>query len=131
MTPARLRAIFQEELALVNREFPRTRGVKLKVRAQHYLPASQRTSRDVAWYDPTTKTVSVVRDALGLPGSSLRGVIRHELGHAADRRIDDPECERRADRLSRQATGKPIRYDRHGLQNAEKGVARRPGWLHS
>ena len=104
--------------------------MRLVLTARHHLPAKDRTPRDLAWYMPSTRTVYLFEAALRRSPGHLRGLIRHELGHAADLRLDAPGCERRADRLALRATGAPIRYTAEGLQHATHGVPWRPSWLH-
>lgn len=112
---------------MVQRTFPWVR-VQLHVVRKHF--EKDAGARDLAWYDPVERSICVVKGALKESESTLIGVLRHELGHAADQRIDEPGSERRADRLSKRATGKAILYDERGLQNTKRGVAKRPGWLH-
>lgn len=130
MTERQARRIFNEERTSFARVFPGASAATFRVYARHYLPAKETTDRDVAWFDIDTRQVGITRRALALSEGALRGVIRHELGHAVDARVGEPGCERRADRLACQASGAPIRYTRSGMQHATHGVARRPNWLH-
>lgn len=130
MTPEAARNLFAEERALFRRVFPSMPRVRLTIRARHFLPASELTPRDLAWYDADRRTLCLMRSALTRSRATLQGVIRHELGHAADEQIDNPGSEWRADALALRATGTPILYDDEGLQNSSRGNPVRPAWLH-
>jgi hypothetical protein len=130
MTPEAARRLFTAERATFRQAFPNMPSVRLVIRARHFLPASELTPRDLAWYDADRQTLCLMRSALARSRATIQGVIRHELGHAADERIDNPGSERRADALALQATGVPVRYDDEGLQNSSRGNPVRPGWLH-
>lgn len=85
--------------------------------------------RDLAWYDPNDHTIYVV-DRLRHFGIGTRlGILRHELGHAADAHLSQRGAERRADAIAERVTGSPIRYDRHDVQNAHRGTVGRPAHL--
>jgi len=130
MTPEAARHLFAAERAVFRRAFPNMPSVRLTIRARHFLPVAELTPRDLAWYDADRQTLCLMRSALTRSRATIQGVIRHELGHAADEQIDNPGSERRADALALRATGVPVRYDDEGLQNAKRGAAERPGWLH-
>jgi len=59
----------------------------------------------------------------------IAGVLRHELGHAYDVRIDDPGAEQRADDLAERVTGEKICYDRGDVQVVGRGAYPRPRHL--
>ena len=130
MTPEAARHLFAAERATFRRVFPNMPSVRLTIRARHFLPASELTPRDLAWYDADRHTLCLMRSALTRSRATIQGIIRHELGHAADERIDNPGSERRADALALRATGTPVLYDAEGLQNSSRGSPVRPGWLH-
>jgi hypothetical protein len=109
--------------------FPHTLHVRVQLRTRHYLPKAELTARDLAWYDANTNTICILRSALKRGENVVRGIIRHELGHAADKNIEKKGSEARADRLAKQATRKPVRYTADGLQNAVYGKPRRPSYL--
>jgi hypothetical protein len=128
VTERELGKIWAQESATFRRAFPRTARVTLALADKHYLPHPR--PRDLAWYAPNERRVYLTRAALRRDAGTVRGLLRHELGHASDGMIDEPGCERRADRLARVATGSPIRYTREGLQSTTRGTTGRPGWLH-
>ena len=124
MTPRRARALFNVEAHRFRAAFPTMPPVRFRIAARHFLPNP--AARDLAWFD--NGVIVLTRAALARSEATVRGILRHELGHAADARIDAPGSEARADRLAGQASG-PVNYDREGLQTTGKGTAR-PGWLH-
>lgn len=128
MTPTQARRIFEEERqTFVRAGFDRATTVRLKITPKHFLECT--VARDLAWYDPEDHTIYLVKRALLCSKAALQGVLRHELGHAVDPRIDDPGAEARADRLAEQATGQPMRYTKDDIQNARFGKIGRPSWL--
>lgn len=132
MTEHELRKIWATELPRFVAAFPAVAGVKLALRVRHYkLTKDERLPRDLAWYDPRCRTVCVMRDVLNRSAGAVRGILWHELGHAADTDIDRSGREARADRLAKRATGVPVRYTAEGLQHASHGHAGRPRWLHA
>ncbi len=128
MTRSEVRAVFAKELELFAAQYPRAAGCRLSIRARHFL--SNPAPRDLAWYDPDAHTVTLTAAALDRSVGSILGIIRHELGHAADYRVDvDRGCEARADRIALAVTGNPIRYTADGVQHATVGTVGRPKWL--
>lgn len=128
MTSARAHEIFREERALFQRRFPWVADVRLFLRRRHIEPNPSR--RDLGWWNPADRTVNLLRSGLTRSEGQIRGILRHELGHAADR-SDAPGHERRADDLAHKATGQPIRYTRReSLQHVTHGKPGRPRWLH-
>lgn len=128
MTSAAAKALFATELAAFATQYPRAKGCRLAIRAKHFLPNPE--PRDLAWYDPDAHTVTLTRAALDRSNGCILGIIRHELGHAADPRVDvDRGCETRADRIALAVTGLPIRYTADGVQHATHGVVGRPSHL--
>jgi hypothetical protein len=127
MTPRATRRIFNQEAARFYAAYPTMRPVRFTLRARHFLPNP--VARDLAWYDPDRREVCLMRTVLAYPEATIRGILRHELGHAADARIDAPGSEARADRLAASASG-PVHYDATGLQTTGRGT-RRPDWLHA
>ena len=74
--------------------------------------------------------ITMTRRVLALPRSNVVGLIRHELGHLADRSIRGG-AEQRADDLAERATGVRVRYDRRDLQTTHNsGRWPRPKHLH-
>ncbi len=127
MTEARAKAIFDEEASIFLEAFPDALRPRFKVRERHFLASP--SDRDLAWYVIETHTVCILRRALNHSQSAVRGIIRHELGHAVDPHPTRAGAEARADRFARQATGSPVRYTADGVQNASRGTPRRPRWL--
>lgn len=128
MTRSEARAVFARELARFAAKYPCAAGCRFTIRAKHFLPRPE--PRDLAWYDPDSHTITLTVAALDRSTGSILGIIRHELGHAADHRVDvDRGCEARADRIAQAVTGSPIRYTADGVQHATVGTVGRPKWL--
>lgn len=128
ITRDRLEQIFEHERRTFARTFPWVENVWLSVHPKHFI--GKPCARDLAWYDPGFLRVCVTREVMRHPEHTVRGLIRHELGHAADLKLDAPGRERRADRLAKKATGRPVLYDENGLQSTTRGKPGRPKWLH-
>lgn len=124
MTPRAARRMFNAEAHRFRTAYPSMPPVRFRIAVRHFLPTPE--ARDLAWYDDGT--VYLTRAALDRSEATVRGILRHELGHAADARIDQRGSECRADRIAARASG-PVRYDADGLQTAARGT-KRPGWLH-
>lgn len=120
--------MFEEERAVFSKTFPDVLRVGLAIIDRHFVDGER--PRDVAWFDEQDNHIYLVRKSLSRSLNCLRGVIRHELGHAVDEHINEDGCERRADYLAELATGVPIRYTKEGLQHATRGEPYRPDWLH-
>ena len=129
MTEPTARRIFNQELRAFTVAFPSCAKVRLVIRARHFEPASKLTDRDLAWFDDDAKTVCLLRKALKRSAGSIRGIIRHELGHACDPSWEPGE-EKRADDIAREVCGSPIRYTKDGVQHATHGNPKRPSELH-
>lgn len=128
MTPEAAKALFATELAAFAAKYPRAKGCQFAIRAKHFLPNPD--PRDLAWYDPDAHTVTLTRAALDRSNGCILGIIRHELGHASDPKVEvDRGCERRADHIAEDVTGKPMRYTADGVQHATHGTVGRPEWL--
>ena len=128
MTRAEAASVFATELERFAAKYPRAKGCRLVIRAKHFLPHPE--PRDLAWYDPAAHAVTLTLAALDRSVGSILGIVRHELGHAADPRVDvDRDCEARADRIALAVTGMPIRYTADGVQHATVGASPRPKWL--
>lgn len=128
ITSRRLGQIFEHERSVFARTFPWVENVWIEIWPEHFI--DRPCARDLAWYDPSFLRVCVVRGILRHPEHTVRGIIRHELGHAADVNLKDAGRERRADQLAKKATGRPILYDANGLQSSSRGKPGRPKWLH-
>jgi hypothetical protein len=121
--------MYATERAKFARLFPWVQNVRLVFLDRHFMENER--PRDIAWYERGERAIFVARKALRERSlNCIKGILRHELGHAADTRLDAPGCERRADRLAEVATGEPILYTEEGLQHATLGVPYRPDWLH-
>ena len=123
-----VRKMFYDERNAFSETFPSVSYTELVFIDKHFF--KDPIERDVAWYDIGEHKIYLVRKALSRSMDCLRGVIRHELGHAADDYIDDPGAEARADRLALEATGEPILYTEEGIQHTTEGRPGRPKWLH-
>lgn len=123
MTERTARSIFNTEAHRFRAEFPSMPAVRFKIVARHFLPNP--ALRDLAWC--VGSAIYLTRAALNRSEATVRGVIRHELGHAADARVDEPGSEARADHLASRIG--PVNYDPDGLQTTGKGGPR-PKGLH-
>lgn len=140
MTEAELFALFLEERTRFARRYPGVAEASLEISE---LPCNRDrrrcAPRDVAecyWSSAPGEgrkhhqRVVIVRRALALPRDNVVAVIRHELGHLADARIDEPGAEKRADAIAVRVGGQPIRYDANDLQTVGPGRPDRPSHLH-
>ena len=116
--------IFAEEASAFAAAFPWLPPVRLVIRTRHYR--ARTAARDLAWYEIDRGEVCLLRAALARSAGSVRGILRHELGHAADLDVRKRGAEARADRLAWIATGAPVRYTADGVQHATHGEAERP-----
>jgi hypothetical protein len=105
--------------------------VDWRVTARPYPGRRRGTVRDLAVCYTRLEVVRIVvtERLLALPRANVVGVIRHELGHAADPDTSRPGAERRADRIAAAVTGTPIRYDARDVQTTGPGVTPRPARL--
>lgn len=137
---ARLRVIFAQERATFARTFPGLARAELVV-VESLCPPSTPACRprDVAECVVGERPrVTLVGRLGGAHEDTIRGVIRHELGHAASwwetragrRPRRGTGAEQWADDLAEHATGDRVRYDREALQTIGAGVYPRPAWLH-
>lgn len=126
MSPAALAALFRRERATFARRFPAASQVTLHLEPKHFVKRPK--ARDFAWYQPDTHSIHVTQRMLEQSPATILGIVRHELGHAVDARLDDAEAEARADALAMKATGTPIRY-LNDVQNASRGQIGRPRYL--
>jgi len=117
---------FYAEADRFGRVYPRVLDVALVVEPQHFL--KDPSYRDLGWYDPKDHTIHLVDRLRQFSPSHRLGIIRHELGHAADDDLGAPGSELRADYLAEKARGQPILYDGDDVQNVSVGV-RRPYYL--
>ncbi|MFH1465601.1 MAG: hypothetical protein ABIO70_14535 [Pseudomonadota bacterium] len=126
MTEKQAKSVFAHELSRFAAIYPVVKGTRLVFRARHYLKHPE--ARDLAWHEADARTVYLLRSALTRSPACLRGIFRHELGHACDPDFG-PGGEARADRIARRVLGVPVRYTRDGVQHATHGAPTRPSWL--
>lgn len=86
--------------------------------------------RNLAYADPDSLSVVMVRRALSLPKENVVGLIRHELGHLSDERIEQARREQRADDIAEYVTGGRVNYDSRNVQTIGRGQYPRPRNLH-
>lgn len=136
---ARIRRLFEAERSRFSRRFPRLASTTLDIADQPCNSDAETCApRDIAWCSWGRRggqktgpmAIHFVRRALTLPRENLVAVLRHEFGHLADDRVDEPGAERRADRIASEVGGELIRYDDQDLQTIGPGSPRRPGHLH-
>jgi hypothetical protein len=120
--------LYEEERDRFSALFPGVLDVDLVFDKVHFF--DKPTPRDVAWYDSSDNCIHLVKAALSRSLACLRGVLRHELGHAVDVRLNEPGAEARADRIALFVTGHPILYTEEGIQHTTHGRPGRPKWLH-
>lgn len=128
-TREQVQAMFLAERKKFARRFPWCKGARLVIHKRQCSPGSRGAYRDVAWAEQDRLVVNVIERFLDLQTGQILGVLRHELGHLADR-SDAPGAEARADALAKAVTGEPICYDEDELQNIYEGKAVRPRHLH-
>lgn len=121
--------LFLRERAVFSAVFPRAARSSLQVVDRRCLESGCGI-RNVADANVSTGRIRVVRRLLDMGESVFVGVIRHELGHICDSRIDAPEAEARADAIAMMVTGEAIRYDANLVQTTSSGEWPRPRWLH-
>lgn len=126
MTTADAHRMFNVERLRYVELSPRAATVRLHVVRKHFLPKPE--ARDFAWYEPDAHRICITRRLLAQPETTVMGVLRHELGHAVDARLNAPGAEARADRIARAATGEAIRYH-NDVQDVARGKVGRPGHL--
>ena len=119
MTKASLARLFRSERRRFALEWPHVAGASLALSDQHYLKRPR--CRDVAWAEPESGEVVLLRRVLELPRANVVGLVRHELAHVADPKASEIQ----ADVIASIVGGKPIRYDRRGIQTIGRG-GRRP-----
>lgn len=129
MTPAAARRVFAAQRALFARLHPRVRGASLHIVDRACPTSAPCAARDLAWM--VGGDVYLLRRALRLPAANVRGLLAHELGHAADDRAYEPRSERRADALAARALGLKVGYDDGDVQALGRGRSPRPGNLHT
>lgn len=136
---ARIRRLFETERSRFARRFPHLASATLDIADQPCNSDAETCApRDIAWCSWGRRgrkrvgpmAIHFVRRALTLPNENLVAVLRHEFGHLADERVEEPGAERRADRIASEVGGELIRYDDQDLQTIGPGSPRRPGHLH-
>lgn len=106
-------------------------GARLQVEDVRCPPTGRCGARDLAWADPASGSIHLLRRALALPWENVVGLLRHELGHLADPLVDRDGAELRADLIAAAATGAPVRYDDAGVQTVHPDASPvRDPWLH-
>ncbi len=86
--------------------------------------------RDLAYADQDDMVVGLLTRALKLSRENVIGLIRHELGHLSDERINYAWREQRADDIAEFVTGRTINYDERNIQTIGPGRYPRPRNLH-
>ncbi len=128
-----LRRIFRIELARFVRVFPDLAGTTLVIKQTRCM-GEHCGFRDLAYQQGSIlegpSVITVNARLARFPIANVRGVIRHELGHACDDRIESPRAEQRADDIAEIVTGQKIRYDKDLVQTVGIGSWPRPRNLH-
>lgn len=128
MTRDEAHQVFERLRGRFAAKHPAMAKVRLRLARKHFL--KHPAARDLAWYEPSERTVYLMERALAGHAGRVSGLLAHELGHAADSDTSRPYAELRADALAKAAIGRPIRYDAGDVQNLEVGVTPRPPYLH-
>ena len=128
MTRDEAHQVFERLRGRFAAKHPAMAKVRLRLARKHFL--KRPAARDLAWYEPSERTVYLMERALAGHAGRVSGLLAHELGHAADSDTSRPYAELRADALAKAAIGRPIRYDAGDVQNLEVGVTPRPPYLH-
>jgi hypothetical protein len=130
VTPAQVGKLFNKERARFARVYPWVADADLVILPGYCTSGKKCHERDLAYAMSKPMHVAIVRRLLDLPDRNVVGVIRHELGHLADKRLSDPGRERRADQIAEYVTGQRINYDANDIQTTGRGRSPRPGYLH-
>ncbi len=131
MTRTEARALFTRERARMAKSFPWVANAKLLFVEGACPGGGSCAKRDFATTQTLTREIRLATRALTLSNANVRGLLLHELGHAADLNVREPGAEQRADDLVEYATGSLVRYDRNSVQTmAKSGTYPRPGHLH-
>jgi hypothetical protein len=135
VTIPELRALFERARTRLAKHNKKIHLATLMLADTYASPGSPGGYRDLAWCDPSYPggpCIYLVRRALALGAHVCEGLLLHELGHCADRRVNTPGREQRADDIAERATGTRVRYDRHNVQTtATRGsIYPRPRHLH-
>lgn len=109
---------------------PEVRHARLKIVNRRCAHGDGCALRDLAWMQGGD--VFLLRRALAHGRDVVRGLLAHELGHAADPDVWLPGSEQRADDIAERATGHRIRYTRRlRVQTFGPGIYPRPSDLHA
>ncbi len=130
MTPRDAKRIFSRERRAFSRYFPHVSKTKLIILDQPCVDSEHCAERDLAYAIQSPPSVTMLRRSLSLPKHNVVGLIRHELGHVADRDLGLRGSEQRADDIAEYVTGKRIFYDQQDIQTTANGKYPRPRYLH-
>lgn len=127
----RISKVWREEVLRASAPFP---GLLEQVQAR-VTPEAGLTGRAFGFFDEEDSTVGLSPRLEAEPEERIRGIVRHELGHACDLlfRPDLPgECgsEARADVVAELIWGSPVRYDSWEVQTSSPRGGPRPKHLH-
>ena len=125
ITVARARAIFREERKRFAAVFPRLARATLTIVDALCLEGGECEARDLARCFVADIEIELLRRAL-TSEARVRGLLRHELSHAADLRVLEPGREQRADDIAERVTGERVYYDRDDVQTTRHGTYPRP-----
>ena len=120
-----LAAEFARAQALFAKRYPHVAKYKLAVIEAPCVSDDHCAPRDYAFCDPRRRVVGLHFRVFTRPRTVLRGLLYHELAHAADPSLGEAET----DALARRVTGKTIRYTPDGVQTIGKG-RRRGAWIY-
>jgi hypothetical protein len=130
VTIARARNIFREERRRFAAVYPRVANATLEIVDAPCLGDGACERRDLARCYPPTGEVHLLRRAL-TSEARVRGLLRHELAHAADRSWTRKGREQRADDIAERVTGQRVYYDHEDVQTTRRGTYPRPKRLRS
>jgi hypothetical protein len=140
--PGKVKRVFNEAFDAIDEQFPDIGTVELHEDEAAGSDNGAGSERQFAYCkDGNPLVIAFAPKVTGLPVSHLRGLMRHEFGHALEYRYGvkelerrfgrlPAEVERRADAIAEAVWGEPIRYDSRDVQCVGvRGKSPRPGYL--
>jgi hypothetical protein len=126
--PGRLEEVFDETFDVVEEQFPNVGTIELHEDEAAGTDNGAGSERQFAYcQDGDPIIIAFAPKSDGLPDSHLRGLMRHEFGHALEYRFGvraleevlgklPKKVERRADAIAEAVFGEPIEYDERCVQ---------------
>lgn len=124
MTRTELQKLFHREKARFAAHAPWCSAAKLRVTGGRCVSRGHCAFRDLAYVDLDDEEITLHVRALTMSKANVVGLLRHELGHLADVRVEQRGSERRADLIAEFVSGEPVRYDARDVQTTGRGRSR-------